>query len=72
MDQAFQCHCNSRVRSLHESVVSISHHKISAQVCVGQVQGAKYLSKAELEIRGFINPWIWQLVEIRDGKALGS
>jgi hypothetical protein len=34
--------------------------------CLGRIQGAKYLSKAELISREFINPWILNLVDQRD------
>ncbi|RDB23552.1 hypothetical protein Hypma_009024 [Hypsizygus marmoreus] len=40
--------------------------------CLGNIQGAKYLSKAELDARIWINPWIKQLVADRDRKAPGS
>ncbi|KJA15254.1 hypothetical protein HYPSUDRAFT_92035 [Hypholoma sublateritium FD-334 SS-4] len=37
--------------------------------CVGSIQGAKYLSRKELQARGFVSPWIQELVSERDNKT---
>lgn len=63
MDQSFECECKSSVSTL----VSSCEHKLSRfQRCLGKIQGAKYLSKTELETQQWVNPWIWQLVSERD------
>ncbi|KAF8159803.1 hypothetical protein B0H34DRAFT_418720 [Crassisporium funariophilum] len=38
-------------------------------MCLKTIQGAKYLSKAELLARSWVSPWILELVKERDGEA---
>ncbi|KAF8998546.1 hypothetical protein BDQ17DRAFT_1391700 [Cyathus striatus] len=35
--------------------------------CLRTIQGAKYLSKQDLQARGYVSPWIIELVTERDG-----
>ncbi len=43
--------------------------RLPLQTCLGIVKGAKYLSKAVVLARGFVNPWILQLLDERDGNS---
>jgi len=38
-------------------------------VCLGTVQGAKYLSEDVLLAKGYVSPWVLQMVRERDAKA---
>ncbi|KAF9054589.1 hypothetical protein BJ165DRAFT_1338595 [Panaeolus papilionaceus] len=37
--------------------------------CMGSIQGAKYLTKKEVLARGFVSPWIVELLEERDRRS---
>ncbi|KAF5316544.1 hypothetical protein D9619_006144 [Psilocybe cf. subviscida] len=55
MDQPFACQCKTKVGIPPRAVT-----------CLGNIQGAKYLSKKDLEERIFVSPWILDLVAERD------
>ncbi|KII85828.1 hypothetical protein PLICRDRAFT_44244 [Plicaturopsis crispa FD-325 SS-3] len=40
--------------------------------CLGRIQGARYLRKDVLSLRGFINPWILTLANHRDANTTKS
>ncbi|CAE6529149.1 unnamed protein product [Rhizoctonia solani] len=46
--------------------------RCQAKDCVGYYRGSKYLSRQQVEERGYISPWVSQLMRDRDANALGQ
>ncbi|CEL58609.1 hypothetical protein RSOLAG1IB_08685 [Rhizoctonia solani AG-1 IB] len=44
--------------------------RCQAQNCIGYYRGSKYLSRQEVENRGYISPWVLHLMHERDASGL--
>ncbi|KAH7334550.1 hypothetical protein B0J17DRAFT_720945 [Rhizoctonia solani] len=44
--------------------------RCNTQNCVGHMRGSKYLSRQQVEERGYISPWVSQLMRERDASEL--
>lgn len=72
MDQAFECRCGTPVRDT--GAVPVDVHELtgrSMQSCLKVIRGAKHLSLGELELRGYVSPWIRQLIRTEHTGRLG-
>jgi hypothetical protein len=47
-----------------------SSSSISLQSCLKRIQGAAYLPREELKKRGFVNSYIWAMINNNDGLKL--
>lgn len=72
MAQAFECRCGTPVRALLTSSGVCSAHAPIAKSCLRSIRGARYLTREQLHARGFVSPWIVQLVAQRDAGAAKS
>lgn len=65
MSQVFDCQCGANVCFLSPPSQA-SSPSISLQSCLKRIQGAAHLPREELAKRGFINSYIWAMMDNHD------
>ena len=66
MHQHFDCQCGADVCSCYCTFLKI-FTIFTSQSCLKRIQGSAYLPREELQKQGFINSYIWAMIDNYDG-----